>query len=46
MFCGNCGSKFRRTKWGRGKNEQIVWICPNSDGIIPVSWQWYQTFPY
>jgi len=29
LFCGNCGSKFRRTKWGRGKNEQIVWICIN-----------------
>ncbi|WP_407314503.1 recombinase family protein [Desulfosporosinus sp. SB140] len=29
LFCGYCGSKFRRTKWGRGKNEQIVWICIN-----------------
>ncbi|MDR3540681.1 MAG: recombinase family protein [Desulfosporosinus sp.] len=29
LFCGNCGSKFRRTKWGKGKNEQIVWICIN-----------------
>lgn len=29
VFCGNCGSKFRRTKWGRGKNEQVVWICIN-----------------
>ena len=29
LFCGNCGSKFRRTKWGSGKNLQIVWICIN-----------------
>jgi len=29
LFCGNCGSKFRRTKWGKGKNQQIVWICIN-----------------
>lgn len=29
LFCGNCGSKFRRTKWGKGKNERIVWICIN-----------------
>ncbi|WP_407312004.1 recombinase family protein [Desulfosporosinus sp. SB140] len=29
LFCGNCGSKFRRMKWGRGKNEQIVWVCIN-----------------
>ncbi|KLU65748.1 transposon Tn3 resolvase [Desulfosporosinus acididurans] len=29
LFCENCGSKFRRTKWGKGKNEQIVWICIN-----------------
>lgn len=29
LFCQNCGSKFRRTKWGKGKNQQIVWICIN-----------------
>ncbi|AFM40367.1 site-specific recombinase, DNA invertase Pin [Desulfosporosinus acidiphilus SJ4] len=29
LFCGNCGSKFRRSKWGSGKNLQIVWICIN-----------------
>jgi len=29
LFCQNCGSKFRRTKWGKGKNDQIVWICIN-----------------
>jgi DNA invertase Pin-like site-specific DNA recombinase len=29
LFCGSCGSKFRRTKWGSGKNLQIVWICIN-----------------
>jgi len=29
LFCQNCGSKFRRTKWGKGKNHQIVWICIN-----------------
>jgi hypothetical protein len=29
LFCGNCGSKFRRTKWGSGKNLQIVWIFIN-----------------
>jgi len=29
LFCQNCGSKFRRTKWGKGKNQQILWICIN-----------------
>jgi len=29
LFCQNCGSKFRRTKWGKGKNQQVVWICIN-----------------
>jgi len=29
LFCQNCGSKFRRTKWGTGKNLQIVRICIN-----------------
>lgn len=29
LFCGNCGSKFRRSKWGSGKNLQIIWICIN-----------------
>ena len=29
LFCQNCGSKFRQTKWGKGKNQQIVWICIN-----------------
>ena len=22
-------SKFRRSKWGKGKNQQVVWICIN-----------------
>ncbi len=29
LFCQNCGSKFRRMKWGKGKNQQVVWICIN-----------------
>jgi site-specific DNA recombinase len=27
LFCQNCGSKFRRMKWGKGKDQQVVWIC-------------------
>jgi Recombinase. len=29
FFCQNCGSKFRRSAWGSGKNKKHVWICIN-----------------
>jgi DNA invertase Pin-like site-specific DNA recombinase len=29
LFCQNCGSKFRRSSWGTGKNKKFVWICIN-----------------
>ncbi|MDI6881158.1 MAG: recombinase family protein, partial [Desulfitobacteriaceae bacterium] len=29
LFCQNCGSKFRRSAWGTGKNKKHVWICIN-----------------
>jgi hypothetical protein len=29
IFCQNCGSKFRRSAWGSGKNKKYVWICIN-----------------
>ena len=31
LFCQNCGSKFRRASWGRGKNKQYVWRCINHE---------------
>ena len=29
LYCQNCGSKFRRSAWGSGKNKKHVWICIN-----------------
>ena len=29
LFCQNCGSKYRRSAWGSGKNKKHVWICIN-----------------
>jgi DNA invertase Pin-like site-specific DNA recombinase len=31
LFCQNCGSKFRRASWGKGKNKQYVWRCINRE---------------
>ncbi|EJE7236434.1 recombinase family protein [Clostridium sporogenes] len=30
IICGNCGSKFRRKRWGPGeKYKKYVWLCAN-----------------
>jgi len=29
LFCQTCGSRFRRSAWGSGKNKKHVWICIN-----------------
>lgn len=30
IICGNCGSKFRRKRWGQGeKYKKHVWLCAN-----------------
>ncbi len=29
FFCQNCGSKFRRHRWGTGKHKKYVWQCIN-----------------
>ncbi|KLU65663.1 recombinase [Desulfosporosinus acididurans] len=29
LYCQKCGSKFRRSAWGTGKNKKYVWICIN-----------------
>ena len=31
LFCGECGSKFRRQAWGKGKNKKYVWRCINRE---------------
>ena len=31
LFCQNCGSKFRRQAWGKGKNKKYVWRCINRE---------------
>lgn len=31
LFCGECGSKFRRQAWGSGKNKKYVWRCINRE---------------
>lgn len=32
IICGECGSRFRRIRWGQGeKYKKYVWICRNRD---------------
>ena len=32
IICGECGSRFRRVRWGQGeKYKKYVWICKNRD---------------
>ncbi|WP_084112145.1 zinc ribbon domain-containing protein [Paramaledivibacter caminithermalis] len=36
IICGNCGSRFRRVRWGSiPKYKKYVWVCRNQDGKGP-----------